>query len=131
VGGGWWVVDDWRLRQAAPAIAVTVLYRRLYRHGQRLAGPAEPGDTPHEFAVTLAERLNRLSPNSRLGTVLSPASREIYRLTDLYIQTLYSPHPSDSRTQVQAIQTWRRLRQRLWLARLYLVSKRPLTGHDR
>jgi hypothetical protein len=123
-GFGWWLIDSWRLRQAAPAAAVTTLYRRLYRHGRRLATTTDVGRTPYEFAAGMADRVTALPPNSRWQSMLVPARREIYRLTELYVQTCYSPHPLDRATQSDAIRTWRRLRPRLWLARLYFIWTR-------
>ncbi|MCQ3978107.1 MAG: hypothetical protein DPW09_32175 [Anaerolineae bacterium] len=47
---------------------------------------------------------------------LAPAAPEIERLTGLYVNAVYSAHPPSAGEQRQAIQTWRRLRWRLWLA---------------
>ncbi len=124
VGLGWWLVESWRLQQAAPAAAVTTLYRRLHRHGQRLALVAEVGHTPYEFAAMLVERVTMLLPNSRWHAMLAPAPQEIRHLTELYVQSCYSPHPLDTISRTDAIRTWRRLRPRLWLARLYFIWTR-------
>jgi hypothetical protein len=124
VGLGWWLIDGWRLRQATPALAVAMLYRRLHRQGQRLAAVTDPGDTPNEFATRLAKRVTMLPPDGRWKTALAPAPQEINHLTDLYVQSRYSPHAPDRKTQNQAIRTWRRLRRRLWLARLYFIWTR-------
>ena len=121
---GWTVADGWRLHRLSPAATVTRLYRRLYRHGKRLVPPTRLGDTPHEFAVALAGRLAGLAGRGRWASWLSPAAQEIQRLTHLYVQTLYSPHPPDRSAQIQAIQTWRRLRRRLWLAWAHIFSNR-------
>jgi transglutaminase-like putative cysteine protease len=118
-GVAWSVADGWRLRRLPPAVTVATLYQRLYRHGQRLAVPVQAGDTPYEFAASLARRVADLAQARRWGPVLAPAAQEASWLTDLCVQALYSPHPPDAADQVQAIQAWRRLRWRLWLAWLW------------
>jgi hypothetical protein len=79
----------------------------------------QAGDTPYEFAASLARRVADLAQARRWGPVLAPAAQEASWLTDLCVQALYSPHPPDAADQVQAIQAWRRLRWRLWLAWLW------------
>jgi transglutaminase-like putative cysteine protease len=116
IGGlAWSVVDGWRLRRLAPAITVATLYQRLQHHGQRLAVPTWAGDTPYEFAVSLSERFNTLAQEKRWQTALAPANQELRWLTNLYVRTTYSAHRPHSAEQAQAIQTWQRLRKRLWL----------------
>jgi transglutaminase-like putative cysteine protease len=119
----WSVADDWRLRRLPPAAAVTLLYWRLYRHGGRLGVPREAGDTSYEFAASFAGRVASLARERRWGTALTPAAQEACLLVDLYVRTRYSPHTTDAAVQAQAMQTWRRLRQRLWLA--WVWQKRP------
>jgi transglutaminase-like putative cysteine protease len=117
----WLAVDDWRLRAATPAAAATRLYRRLRRYGRRLETTPRAGDTPYEFAALLSARLTDLAHAGRLASLLAPAAAEVRQVTDLYVQTLFSPHPPDAAAQRQAIRTWQRLQRRLWLA--WLRSK--------
>jgi transglutaminase-like putative cysteine protease len=125
-GLGGLALDSWRLRRASPAQTVTTLYKRLQRHGQRLTGPGTVGETPYEFAASLAERIITLSHESRWAGIFEAAPSEVRGLTELYVKTLFGPHPPDSETQKQAIRTWLRLRRRLWLLwlRFTLKSKR-------
>ncbi len=116
IGGlAWSAADGWRLRRLTPVVAVATLYQRLRRHGQRLAVPTWTGDTPYEFAASLAERVNTLAQEKRWGMVLAPAHQEVHRLTHLYVRASYSAHRLSPTEQTQAIQTWRCLRRRLWL----------------
>ncbi len=124
-GVGWSIVDGWRLRRLPPAKAIAILYRRLYRHGQWLDTPVEIGATPYEFVTSLAGHVTGLAQKRRWGTMLIPAAQELHWLTDLYVQTLYSPHRPALADRNQAIQLWRRLQRRLWLAQVYVFSKRP------
>jgi transglutaminase-like putative cysteine protease len=115
-GVGWSLVDSWRLRRLAPAAAVITVYERLYRSAGRLAVPLWPGDTPYEFASALAKHVDSLTQGKRWQDVLTPVQPEVQWLVRLYIKTAYSAHPPNAADQRQAIQTWWRLRQRLWLA---------------
>ena len=101
----------------------TLLYQRLYRQGRGVGVPTQAGDTPHEFGESLVEHLATLAKGKRWSAALIPAIGEAYWLTDLYVRTVYSPHSPEPSTQVRSIQTWERLRWRLWLARLWHWTK--------
>jgi len=121
VGIVWWAADVWRLRLLAPAAAVATLYRRLQRHGRRLAVPMREGDTPYEFATSFAGHFADLAQKRTLrgkywDTALAPAVQEARQLVGLYVQASYTPRPPNTDDQRQAIQTWRWLRRRLWVA---------------
>jgi transglutaminase-like putative cysteine protease len=123
-GMAWLITDSWRLRRLTPAAAVVALYRRLQRQGQRLALPYWAGETPYEFAAALTRRVELLAQNWRWGKSLLPIPQEIEYLTNLYVQTSYSTHPPNNADQRRAIQSWRRLRRRLWLAWLLARAAR-------
>lgn len=120
----WPVADNWRLRRLRPEIVAAILYRRLYRHGRRLGVPMGSGNTPYEFATSLAERVSDLAKDRRWGGALIPAVHEVRWLAGLYVRTCYSPHHPDIADQVQAIKTWQRLHRRLWLARVWRLSEK-------
>ncbi len=124
LGGRAW--DNWRLRRAAPAATIATLYRRLYRHGPRLAVSPQPADTPYEFAAALSRRLTELAAASRWPEFLAAGAAEIDLLAGLYVHACFSAHPPERASQARAIHTWQRLRRRLWLAWLY-----RLAGADR
>lgn len=88
----------------------------MRRGGRRLAGNLPVGVTPHEFAAALQCQSARLQARGRLRERLSPAGKDIQPLTDIYAQTVYSSHPPTSADRARAIQSWRRLRWRLWLS---------------
>lgn len=117
VGIVWSVADGWRLRLLTPTAAVATLYRRLQRHGRRLAVPMREADTPYEFATSFAEHFADLARGEYWwDTALAPAVQEGQRLVSLYVQASYTPRPPNTDDQRQAIQTWRWLRWRLWVA---------------
>ena len=111
------------LRTRPPAQVTTFLYRRLRRWGQRLDVEMHRGDTPYEFAKALKQRVVEIAgQRSRAGWLL-PAGEEIHSLTEAYVQTWYTRHPSEAAGRDASLRTWRKLRWRLWLARLW--GRRP------
>jgi transglutaminase-like putative cysteine protease len=118
VWGVWSAVDGLRLYWLSPSAMAATLYARLQRHGRRLDVPIRAGDTPYEFAESLTRRMADRAQKRRWGTWLSPAAQEVRSLADLYVRTSYSPRLPGSDERVRAVQVWRRLQRRLWLARL-------------
>jgi transglutaminase-like putative cysteine protease len=116
--GVWSAVDGLRLYWLSPAAMAATLYGRLQRHGRGLDVPIRAGDTPYEFAESLTRRMADRAQKRRWGTLLSPAAQEVRSLADLYVRTSYSPRQPGPDERVRAVQVWRRLQRRLWLARL-------------
>lgn len=115
----WSVAKSWGLRRLEPAVVAGVLYGQLRHYGRRLAVPVRAGDTPYEFARSFAKRMANLSRGRRRGAVLASAVHSADRLIDLYVRASYGPEPAGGTESSQAIKTWRNLRWRLWLARLW------------
>jgi len=110
-----WSAVAWRrLRFLSPTAVAEVLYRRLWQHAQRLDVPLRAGNTPYEFAASFAERIERLAQGGRWSA--KTAAEEIHRLVEFYVRASYTPRPPDAADRAEAIQTWQRLRRRLWLA---------------
>ena len=116
--GVWSAVDGLRLYRLPPPAMAATLYARLQRHGRLLDVSLRAGDTPYEFAESLTRRVADRAQKRRWGTLLSPAAQEVHSLADLYVRTSYSPRLPDPDERVRAVQVWRRLQRRLWLARL-------------
>jgi transglutaminase-like putative cysteine protease len=112
-------VDSWRLRRMPPEGTVATLYRRLYRYGRRLAVTVQPGDTPFEYLTSLVRRMGDVAENSLGAAVIAHAVQEAHWLVGLYVRTRYGPYAPDATDQMQAIRTWRRLRWRLRMARVW------------
>jgi transglutaminase-like putative cysteine protease len=125
----WWVADTWRLRRLAAGVAVVDIHRRLYRYGRWLGASAGRGDTPREFAASLAVRLTDLARDHRWDGQLDAAAEEIGWLTELCNRSLYSPDRPRSGERAQAIRTWNLLRLRLWLARALVRIPRTEQAH--
>ncbi|MDQ4077753.1 MAG: DUF3488 and transglutaminase-like domain-containing protein [Chloroflexota bacterium] len=140
IGLAWVVWDNWRLRHLPPRAAVVVLYERFYRLARWLSAVEEAGATPYEIAESLAQQLNgdrnvKLAGHlidGRLRAALRPAPAEARWLTDLYVQSTYAPTGSGPNDRSEALQTWKQLRRRLWLAWLLarLLPARYRNGLD-
>jgi transglutaminase-like putative cysteine protease len=110
-------IDSLRLKRMPPQAAIRQIYRRLYRRSRPLTGQVAPSLTPNEFADLLQERAQEASQADYLKNTLFPVASKARGLTKIYNQALYSPH-MPSRPEIKtALQSWRDLRWRLWLAR--------------
>jgi transglutaminase-like putative cysteine protease len=117
-GVAWSAADNWRLLRLRPAATVTALHGRLQRHGRQLAVPARPGDTPYEFAAAFAGWAERLEHEKRWGGLVAEVAYEVRRLTDFYVQVSYSSQALSGIDRWRAMQDWKRVHWRLWLARV-------------
>jgi hypothetical protein len=112
----WVLGGTWRRRRMPAGATITDIYRKLYWHGERLDIPTTPGDTPNEYAATLARQIRGTAARKRWQEILKAVEREARQIVDIYGRTIYSPHPAGAAARNQAVQIWSRLRFRLWLA---------------
>jgi hypothetical protein len=112
----WLAMDGWRLRRLAPEATIDRIYSRLYHHSRRLGLSARSSDTPHEMAYRWQEKFAVFEEERRSGATWQKTNQEIQWLIGVYVQRRYSPRRPDAAIQKQAIQTWARLRLRLWRA---------------
>jgi transglutaminase-like putative cysteine protease len=119
LGAGWLIVDNRRLRRLAPPAAAAKLYQRVRDHGRQLAVPMRMGDTPYEFAESFAEWAATLAREKRWGEIVAEVVFEVRRLINLYVEASYSAHPMRAVDSWHLLEAWKRLRWRLWLARLF------------
>jgi transglutaminase-like putative cysteine protease len=121
----WRAVEMWWWSRLQPRQAVIAIYQQMRRQGERLLGPLPGGDTPAEFAGRLQMHLShphdtpgrwRKRLSAWFARRLTPASAEIEQLTGHYTQAMYSDHAIETPARTLALETWRRLRRRLWLA---------------
>jgi transglutaminase-like putative cysteine protease len=108
-------LDSWRLRRMPPEVTLATLYRRFRRHGQRLAVPMQPGNTPYEYLTSFTEHVAGVAQRSAWAALLVPGAQEARWLIGLYVRTCYGPQSPDVADQRQAIRTWRHLHRRLWV----------------
>jgi transglutaminase-like putative cysteine protease len=117
--GVWLAFDNWRWRNLEPPAAVVALYGRLRHHGWRLAVPMRTGDTPYEFAESFAAWSAGPAQEGWWGGLLAGTIAEVRRLVDLYVQAVYTARRVGAVERWHALRAWKRLRWRLWFARLF------------
>jgi len=117
-------IDRWRIYRLTAPAAVEHLYQRLYSHGRRLKITTRRESTPQEFSAELKTRLQSLAQTPFWERRLTPAHAEIETFTQVYSQLLYSPATVNMQDRPAIITLWRRLRRRLWLARLRQLTYR-------
>ncbi len=122
----WIVIDTWRLTKMPAQTAASIIYIRLRHHGHRLNAPMYAGDTPYQFAASLADRVQILARERRGESFWTRAVGEIRSLADLYVQSCYSPRAPSAAAQRQAVQMWQKLDARLWLAWLRTIRFRRI-----
>jgi hypothetical protein len=114
----WSMLDTWRLHLLPPLFVITSIYRRLYSQGGKLLGHSSPGETPHEYILRLAEKLNAFLP---AGANLSIGRRidvNLRALVDLYARAIYSPHSPAETEKLSALNIWKMLQPHLWQMRV-------------
>jgi transglutaminase-like putative cysteine protease len=112
-------IERWLYLRLAPATAVEKIYRRLYRLGRPVAGERTKAETAYEFMQKLVNHIDSLRGRSRFTTYLSGTQQNIQFLTDMYQNTLFAHHTIDKRDVRTALRIWKRLRVRLYVARLH------------
>ncbi|MEW5721161.1 MAG: transglutaminase domain-containing protein, partial [Chloroflexota bacterium] len=112
----WTLFDDLRLRSMSPRAAIATTYRRVARFARRLGLPARASHTPSEIGALLREHLAAQSRDGRARALWQNADARVDALTALYVLAAYSPRPVDARDRAAALNAWRDLRWRLWIA---------------
>jgi transglutaminase-like putative cysteine protease len=116
----------WYLRYLAPSIAIEKIYRKLYRRGRPLAGERTNAETANEFMQKLIHKMDQIKQGSRFAKLFFSAQQDIELLTDLYQDTLFTHNNMQKKDARAALNTWRRLRIRLWIARLNVMTRKRL-----
>jgi hypothetical protein len=111
-------IERWRYLRLAPSAAIEKIYRKLYRFGRPLAGERTKAETAYEFMQKLTHKLNTISAHSRFAKLLRNAPQDIELLTELYQDTLFAHTNIQEQDIRKAVNTWKRLRLRLLMARL-------------
>jgi hypothetical protein len=118
------VIERWRYLRLTPAAAIEQIYRKLYRSGRPLAGERTKAETAYEFMHKLIRRIDSIGEHSRFARVFRNAGQDVEALTDLYQDSLFADNNIQKQDIRSAVNTWKRLRSRLWLARFSVIARR-------
>ena len=124
----WIATDTWRLKHLQPSQTVIVLYQRLYRQVINLGVPARINYTPNEFMQATSQKFGQLNQQKGLSRFFSDSSKIANLLVAEYNRASYSPFPVDQALQMRLIRAWKSLRNRLWLARVWLTARNLFSG---
>jgi transglutaminase-like putative cysteine protease len=117
-------IEPWLYLRLAPAVAIEKIYRQLYRLGRPLAGERTKAETAYEFMAKLIANFNRIGEGSRIAQYILRARHDIVLLTNAYQGTLFTLHTMDQKNVQTAFNTWKHLRLRLVIARVYFTAQR-------
>ena len=115
-------IEKWMVLRLSPSRAIERMYRRLYRLGRPLAGERTRAETAHEFIHKLSNKVNELNVDARFAKLLSRLQNEAVTLTNLYHSSLFVNYRVQKRDSHAAWNLWKRLRWRLFAARLLLLK---------
>ncbi|MBN2005319.1 MAG: transglutaminase domain-containing protein [Anaerolineae bacterium] len=102
----------------------TRLYHHLRKRAASLHVYLREGDTPYEFAESMANRLTDIAAEREVGEVLAPGSDEVRALVEGYVQTWYAPNSVGFAARRALVWVWWKLRWRLWLAWIWQGTSR-------
>jgi hypothetical protein len=111
------VIERWLYLRLAPEVAIERVYRRLYHLGRPLAGERTQAETAFEFMQRLVNQIDAMRKHSRFTKLFSAAAQDIELLTHLYQDTLFGRKDIQKNDARTALNTWKRLRLRLMLAK--------------
>lgn len=117
-------IEPWLYMRMPPAIAVEKIYRQLYRLGRPLAGERTKAETAYEFMKKLIAQINILREHSRFTMYLSDVKQDAQSLTGIYQDSMFAHHMLDRNDVRTALNTWKHLRLRLLMARIYISIQR-------
>jgi hypothetical protein len=126
----WLALDSWRMRLLPPGSVVTLLYRRLHNHGEKLLVQSSASNTPHEFMALLAQRLKALLPAEVNPPNWHRLEENMRMFVDIYARALYSDHPAGDGEKSNAIAIWKNLRLNLWQLRIKRIFRRTRVGEN-
>jgi hypothetical protein len=117
-------IERWMYLRLAPMLAMEKIYRNLYRRGRPLVGARTEAETAYEFKQKLIGRIGAVRKGTLFSILLFSAQNDIEYLTELYQSTLFRQSNIQKQDAKKALQTWKRLRLRLWIARanIYFVN---------
>ncbi len=111
----WIIVDETYLQRLKPQFAAREVYRRLKRYGILLNVPMDGGETPYEFAASLARRIPEITGSGRLTNAGVDAIAETQSIISRIVLASYKPLDTKAEALVGIVSQWRSLRWRLRL----------------
>jgi hypothetical protein len=112
------VVERMLFLRLAPAVAIEILYKRLYRSGRALAGERTRAETANEFANKLVQNVQQVHEQLRLRGSPHVLRKDIEQLTMIYQSSLFRNYDINPYDVKAALKLWNRLRWSLIVERI-------------
>ena len=117
-GAIWALAKAFRTRGLPPSIVIARIFADLRGQAVALDMSNGSGMTPSEFSLSFRSGLQMLARHSQRMRFLVSAEQEIEQVVDSYIRASYTQQRVTERNQMVVLAVWRRLRWRLWWARM-------------
>lgn len=127
LGLGMWAgfgMDRWLLARGTPTQTMGRAYARLHRWSARVGTHVPAAATPYEFQALVEGQLSRLGLDSVSGQGPTPGPGFIPQIIMYYVKDRYRPILLTKDDEKEVVGLWRRLRGRLWLARLVFIHRK-------
>ncbi len=119
------LIQRWRVLRMPLAEYASRIFRGLRSQAKRMGLAVHPGTTASELSRMLREHMARFHHSPRLARWLRPAAAEIEFLSTSYVRLTYDRPSAYTRIKkADMLQSWRKLRWRLGLARMAGLSQR-------
>jgi transglutaminase-like putative cysteine protease len=112
------ILERFWILSRAPTSAVAILYQRYYRLGRPLAGTRTRAETASEFTSRLIHAVEENDVRAIRIKSSQSIKEDAQQLTSIYLLSLFSNHRVEKEDAGNAFMLWRRLRLKLWMARL-------------
>ena len=114
--------DLWRLARMHPHKSIQTIYARMHNTLHSLSIQTSPADTPYDIASVLSNNIKNRTQNNQLRIFLSGAEFLINSITNSYTKSIYSQYGMHRSEQKSMVKYWKKLRWKLFLARLVKIK---------
>ena len=115
---------DMRLARLPAAELIPILEGRLERNARLLGIASTSANTPLEFRTNLINYLAHLAKQRPGLQQVIPQADDITGLVNGFVGLRYSPHPITNDQAKIYLNTWQRLRWRMWGTILFKKTRR-------
>ncbi len=113
-------IERWLVLRLAPEVAIHTIYQRFYRAGRPIAGEWTQAETSSEFLHKFLSAIREHQHHVRFQKMMTDLASSAAMLTNLYHTSLFVEHHVQKQDAINMWQTWKRMRGRLFNAKLLL-----------
>jgi len=117
-----WILSDMSIKRNPVNKLLPKLFKRIYRFARRVGITANPGDTTYEFSEMFIHTLKQYGSGSKKAKWLLGIQPQFAELTEAYYKVLFSPQDGRLIESRQIVNTYLKIRPRLWYFELLIRS---------